>query len=151
MYQFRFSGKETEISKLLEETEISEAFETAFMNNYEILLNRVREYQTFILSKKNPDSNSSSYAIRLSEDEIIENFKVILKRNLLYSAMQSVFSSKFNVKENILELLQGPFTKNSIMGERLLYAFEIAIVNAEDSSICSCEILEDLESEFLQN
>ena len=37
------------------------------------------------------------------------------------------------------------------MGERLLYAFEDAIVDAEDSSIgLSSDTLEELESEFLQ-
>lgn len=151
MYQFRFGGEEGEISNLFKDLEISKAFETAFMNNYSILLDRIREYQAFILSKNNPDSDPSSYAIKLSENEIIENFKESLQRNLLYSAIQDVFSSKFNVKENILEILQGPFIRKSIMGQRLLYAFEEAIVDVDDSSVgLSSDALEDLESEFLQ-
>ena len=151
MYQFRFSGQEREISNLFKDPEISKAFETAFMDNYAMLLDRIREYQAFILSKNNPDSDPSSYAIRLSEDEIIKIFKETLQRMLLYYAIKDVFSSKFNVKENIFEILQGSYIEGSIMGQRLLYAFEEAIVNAEDSSICpSYEVLQDLESEFLQ-
>lgn len=151
MYQFRFGGEESEISALFKDPEISKAFETAFMNNYAMLLDRIREYQAFILSKNNPDSDPSSYAIRLSEDKIIKIFKETLQRMLLYYAMKDVFSSKFNVKENILEILQGPYIKKSIMGQRLLYAFEEAIVDANDSSVgLSSGTLEDLESEFLQ-
>lgn len=151
MYQFRFGGEESEISNLFKDSEISKAFETAFMNNYAMLLNRIREYQAFILSKSSPDSDPSSYAIRLSEDKIIENFKENLQRMLLYYAMQDVFSSKFNVKENILEILQGPYIKENIMGQRLLYTFEEAIVDAEDPSVgLSLDALENLESEFLQ-
>ena len=81
------------------------------MDNYAMLLDRMREYQAFILSINNPDSDPSSYAIKLSEDEIIEIFKESLQRMLLYYAMQDVFSSKFNVKENIFERLQGPYIK----------------------------------------
>lgn len=151
MYQFRFSGKESEISNLFKDPEISKAFEVAFMDNYTMLLDRMREYKAFILSINNPDSDPSSYAIKLSEDEIIENFKESLQRNLFYSAMQDVFSSKFNVKENILKKLKGPFIRRGIMGKRLLYEFEDAIVDAEDSSIgLSSDTLEKLESEFLQ-
>lgn len=151
MYQFRFSGEESEISNLFKDPEISKAFETAFMDNYAMLLDRMREYKAFILSINNPNSDPSSYAIKLSEDEIIEIFKETLQRMLLYYAMKDVFSSKFNVKENIFEILQGPYIKESIMGERLLYAFEDAIVDAESSIACpSLDTLEELESEFLQ-
>lgn len=151
MYQFRFAGEESEISALFRDSEISKAFETAFMDNYAMLLDRIREYQSFILSKSNPDSDPSSYAIRLSEDEIIINFKESLQIMLLYYAIKDVFSSKFNVKENILEILQGPYIKENIMGQRLLYTFEEAIVDAEDPSVgLSLDVLENLESEFLQ-
>ena len=154
MYQFRFSGKESDISDIFKETEISKAFETAFMNNYEILLNRIREYKTFILSNSFPDYILSSFSIVLSEDEIISNFKELLKRNLLYAAMQDVFSSKFNVKKNILEMLQGSFIKNRIMGQSLLNSFEDIIVASTNSSVALFyyfdDVLEELESEFLQ-
>lgn len=154
MYQFRFSGKESDISDIFKETEISKAFETAFMNNYEILLNRIREYKTFILSNSFPDYILSSFSIVLSEDEIISNFKELLKRNLLYAAMQDVFSSKFNVKKNILEMLQGSFIKNRIMGQSLLNSFEDIIVTSTNSSVALFyyfdDVLEELESEFLQ-
>lgn len=151
MYQFRFCGKESEISNLFKAPDISEAFETAFMDNYAMLLNRIREYKTFILSKNNPDSDPSSYAIKLSEDEIIKIFKESLQWTLLYYAMKDVFSSKFNVKENIFEILKGPYIEENIMGKRLLYAFENAIVGAEGSLFYpSSDALKDLESEFLQ-
>ena len=151
MYQFRFGGKESEILNLFKDPEISKAFEVAFMDNYAMLLDRMREYQAFILSINNPDFDPSSYAIKLSEDEIIEIFKESLQQILLYYAMNDVFSSKFNVKENILEILQGPFIKENIMGKRLLHAFEDAIVDAESSIACpSSDALEELESEFLQ-
>lgn len=149
MYQFRFAGEESEISALFRDSEISKAFETAFMDNYAMLLDRIREYQSFILSKSNSDS--SSYAIKLSEDEIITNFKESLQITLLYYAIKDVFSSKFDVKENIMEILQGPFIKKNIMGKRLLNAFETAIVNTEDPSVIPyLDALENLESEFLQ-
>lgn len=151
MYEFRFRGKESEISNVFKDPDVSKAFETAFMDNYAMLLNRIKEYKIFILSKNNPDSIPSSYAITLSENEIINIFKENLQWKLLYCAMKDVFSSKFNVKENILKILKGPYIKENIMGKRLLYVFENAIVGADNSRVCpSLDTLKDLESEFLR-
>lgn len=151
MYQFRFYANKSDISDIFKEPEVSKAFEKAFMSNYAILLNRIREYSNFILSKNNPNTGHSSFSIKLSEDEIISEFKDDLKRYIFHKALKDVFSCKLNVKENILETLRGTYIQNCIMGEKLLFTFEKAIVDADDSSVLvSDEFLTELESEFLQ-
>ena len=122
------------------------------MNNYERLINRIRQYSSFVLSKKDfPDYDPSSFSINLTEEELIENFKDDLKRYLLYDAMNDIFSSKLNVKENILEKLNGNYIEQCIMSKKLLYTFNDAIVDSNDSSVgLSDEVLEKLQSEFLQ-
>lgn len=152
MYQFRFSGNESIITGIFEEPELSKAFEEAFMKIYESLINRIRQYSSFVLSKKDfPDYDPSSFSIVLTEEELIENFKNDLKRHLLYDAMNDVFSSKLDVKENILEKLNESFIEQYIMGRKLLYTFNDAIVDSNDSSVgLSDEVLEELQSEFLQ-
>ena len=88
---------------------------------------------------------------RLLKQHLINIFKENLQWKLLYCAMKDVFSSKFNVKENILKILKGPYIKENIMGKRLLYVFENAIVGADNSRVCpSLDTLAELESEFLQ-
>lgn len=152
MYHFRFGGEEKEISELFNnDQELSETFEKSFMNNYSILLDRIRDYSSFIQSKSDSCSKLKNISIILSEDEIIEIFKKDLKRHILYVAIQMVFESKLNVKENILESLNDNYIQKCIMGPKLLYSFHDAICDSQDYLVRSdCFILEDLESEFLK-
>lgn len=152
MYHFRFGGEESEILEIFnKEPEISEAFEKAFISNNSIILDRIRDYSSFIQSKSDSCSNLKNISIILSEDEIIEIFKKDLKRHILYVAIQMVFKSKLNVKENILELLNDNYIQECIMGPKLLYSFHDAICDSKDYLVRSdCFILEDLESEFLK-
>ena len=136
MYQFRFGGNKSDISEIFKEPEISKAFQTAFMDNYAILLNRVREYRSFLL-------NETTSSIKLYDDELITVFEENLKRHILYLAMEDVFSSKLNVKENILARLNTAFVEKCVMDDKILYVFRDAVDLSEED-------LENLESKFLQ-
>ena len=147
MYQFRFLGNESNISDVFKEPELSKTFEEAFTGNYAILIDRIREYREFILS--NTDLNSDS--INLSEDKIVSEFEKDLKRLLLRDAIEDVFASKLNVKENLLERLQGSYIKEGIMGRKLLRSFDNIILNSANPTLgISYVLLEELQSKFLQ-
>lgn len=136
MYQFRFGVNESDISNIFKDPEISKAFQSAFMDNYAVLLNRVRECHSFLIS-----DNTSS--IKLCDDELITVFEENLKRHILYLAMGDVFSSKLNVKENILARLNTSFIEKCVMDEKILYVFR-------DAADLSEEDFENLQSKFLQ-
>lgn len=136
MYQFRFGVNESDISNIFKDPEISKTFKSAFMDNYAVLLNRVRECHSFLLS----DHTSS---IKLCDDDLIAVFEENLKRRILYLAIEDVFSSKFNVKENILARLNASFIEKCIMDETILYVFR-------DAADLSEEDFENLQSKFLQ-
>lgn len=152
MYQFRFGGEETDILNIFKDVELSKAFESSFMENYGLMLNRIREYKAFLLSKNIPnDEGLTAFSIEFSEDEAISVFKQDLKRYILYLAMKDIFFSKLNVKHNIMERLTVDFIRQCVLDKHFLSSINSSGVYVEDVSLgLPYEVLDDLVSEFLQ-
>lgn len=153
MYQFRFGSEETVILNIFKDVELSKAFESSFMENYALMLNRIREYKEFLLSKNIPnDEGLTPFSIDFSEDEAISAFKQNLKKDILYLAMNDVFSSKLNVKQNIMERLTVDFIRQCVLGKNLLYSINSCSgMSVEDVSLgLPYKVWDDLVSLFLQ-
>lgn len=152
-YQFRFRCDDKEISTIFNIPEISKAFESAFMENYWLILKRMREYKTF-LSLKNVLNEQGFLLFNLDdledENKIISVFKQELKTKIFYLAIMDVFFFKLNVKCNILKKLNADFIKEFILDEHLLTSIN-QFVDVVDASLgIPYQVLEDLVSEFLQ-
>ena len=153
-YQFRFGCDEKQLSRIFKDSEISRAFETAFMENYWLILNRIREYKGFLQSKNipNKDGTLPFKFDDLDEDIIIQNFKQRLQVHIFHLAIDDVFSSKLDIKDNILKRLITNFIKTNILGERLLCSFNelVSVLDPDTGVYYTSDILEDLIFEFLQ-
>lgn len=152
-YQFRFGCNEKQVSRIFKDPEISKVFETTFMENYWLLLNRIREYKAFLQSKNIPSENGTiPFNLDNLDDEnkIIQNFKQKLQFRILYLAINDIFSLKLSIKHNILERLNVNFIKENILDEHLLYSFN-KLVDVTDASLgVPYEVLDNLISEFLK-
>ena len=153
-YQFRFGCDEKQLSRIFKDPEISKAFENAFMENYWLILNRIREYKGFLQSKNipNKDGTLPFKFDDLDEDIIIQNFKQRLQVHIFHLAIDDVFSSKLDIKDNILKRLNTNFIKTNILGERLLCSFNelVSVLDPDTGVYYTSDILEDLIFEFLQ-
>lgn len=153
-YQFRFGCDEKQLSRIFKDSEISRAFETAFMENYWLLLNRLREYKDFIQSQNvpNKDGTLPFNFDNLDEDIIIQNFKQRLQVHILYLAINDIFSSKLSIRNNILERLNVNFIKDNILSERLLFSFNesVGVLNPSTGVYCKGDVPDEFISEFLQ-
>lgn len=150
MYQFKFGVMTAEISEIFSpEREISKKFEQSFMNNYAILLCRLKSYVKFLQAKSITCSELKNISFVFSEDEIIEVFKKDLKRHIVYVAIQMVFEGKLNVEENIIDLLNSDYIKKWILGPRLLYSFHYVYGPQNYLIETNATILSELENEFL--
>ena len=153
-YHFRFGCDEKQLSRIFKDSEISKAFETVFMENYWLILNRIREYKDFIQSKNipNEDGTLPFKLDDLDEDIIIQNFKQRLQVHILYLAINDVFSSKLDIKDNILKRLNINFIKANILGERLLCSFNelVSVLDPDTGVYYTGDICKDLIFEFLQ-
>lgn len=151
-YQFRFGCDEKQLSRIFKDPEISKAFENAFMENYWLLLNRIREYKNFLQSKNDQAFITLNFDDLADENEVISAFKKSLQFKVLYRAISDVFSSEFNIKHNIIKILNSNFIKKNILNEFLLYSLNnfVDIVSFDPNLSCEYLILDDLISEFLQ-
>mgnify|MGYP004516318457 FL=1 len=153
-YQFRFGCDEKQLSRIFKDPEISKTFENAFMENYWLILNRIREYKGFLQSKNipNKDGTLPFKFDDLDEDIIIQNFKQRLQVHIFHLAIDDVFSSKLDIKDNILKRLNTNFIKTNILGERLLCSFNelVSVLDPDTGVYYTSDILEDLIFEFLQ-
>lgn len=153
-YQFRFGCDEKQLSRVFKDPEISKVFETAFMENYWLLLNRIREYKGFLQSKNIPEKNGIKPFILddYNENIIIQNFKQRLQFHILHLAINDIFSSKFSIKNNIIERLNVNFIKDNILGERLLYSFNELVGGLNSSTWVYYKgyVPDKFISEFLQ-
>lgn len=153
-YQFRFGCDEKQLSRIFKDPEISKAFENAFMENYWLILNRIREYKGFLQSKNipNKDGTLPFKFDDLDEDIIIQNFKQRLQVHIFHLAIDDVFSSKLDIKDNILKRLNTNFIKTNILGKRLLCSFNelVSVLDPDTGVYYTSDILEDLIFEFLQ-
>ena len=139
-YHFRLGCDEKQLSRIFKDSEISKAFETVFMENYWLILNRIREYKDFIQSKNipNEDGTLPFKLNNLDEDIIIQNFKHHLQVHILYLAINDIFSSKLDIKANIL-------------GVRFLCSFNelVSVLDPDTGVYYTGDIGEDLIFEFL--
>lgn len=152
-YQFRFGFNDLEVSKIFKDPEISKAFELAFMENYWLILKRMREYKKF-LSSKNILNEQGFLPFDLNdledENKAILIFEQDLKKDILYLAMSDVSSSKLNLKFNIIERLNVDFIRENILDEHFLNSLN-NLVDVNDASLgVPYEVLDNLISEFLQ-
>lgn len=151
-YQFRFGFNDLEISKIFKEREISKAFEFAFMENYWLILKRMREYKDFLFSKNILNGQGFlPFDLNDLEDEnkAILIFKQDLQKNILYLAMSDVSSFELNIKCNIIKRLTVDFIKENILNELFLNSLN-NLVYVEDASLGHpYEVLDNLISEFL--
>ena len=152
-YQFRLGCNDKEISTIFNDPEISKAFESAFMENYWLILNRMREYKNFLLSK-NVLNEQDFLPFCLDdledEDKAISIFKQDLKKDIFYLAIRDILSFKLNVKCNIIEKLNANFLKEFILDEHLLNSLNDLVDVVDVSLGITYEIFDDLISEFLQ-
>ena len=151
-YQFRFGCNEKQVSRIFKDPEFSKVFETTFMENYWLLLNRIREYKNFLQSKNDQAFITLNFDDLADENEVISAFKKSLQFRVLSRAIGDVFSSEFNIKHNIIKILNGKFIKKNILNEFLLYSLNdfVDIVSFDPDFSCEHLILDDLISEFLQ-
>lgn len=125
------------------------------MENYWLVLNRIREYKGFLQLKNIPNEDGTT-PFNLDdlddEDIIISNFKQDLQVHILYLAIDDVFSSKLSIKHNILERLNVNFIKENILDEHLLYSFNKLVggLNLRTGVYYKGDVPDDFISEFLQ-
>lgn len=150
-YQFRFGCNEKQVSRIFKDPEISKVFETTFMENYWLLLNRIREYKAFLQSKENGTIPFNLDDLD-DENKIIQNFEQKLQFRILYLAINDIFSLKLSIKHNILERLNANFIKENILDEHLLYSFNklVGVLDPNTGIYYKDDVQDYLISEFLQ-
>ena len=72
----------------------------------------------------------------ISYDEIVDSFKIYFYKSILNEVVEITFtqSGKYNVMENILEVLSDKKLKDAVFGKQLIDAFGMAIRKIPSSS-----------------
>ena len=98
---------------------------------------RFEEIKCFIISNSKTDNIYS----KITYDEIADLFKIYFYKSVLNDVVEITFmeNGKYNVVENILELLSEEKLKNAILGKTMIKAFEKAIRNLPaDGGLTTC-------------
>lgn len=142
-YQFRFEIKEEEFSKIFMDSEISEKLNRVICENEEKVnkfIHEVKE-EVILLIEKQKKQNVDFKNSVADENKVKEECVELLKSKILWLAVMSVFySQNFNVKENILQILDTTDFFEKILKERVVVTF---------SSLTDYEFDDELEKKFL--
>lgn len=142
-YQFRFEFKEEEFSKIFMDSEISEKFNRVISENEEKVnkfIHDVKE-EVILLIEKQKEQNVDFKNSVADENKVKEECIELLKSKILWLAVRSVFySQSFNVKENILQILDTTDFFEKILKERVVVTF---------SSLTDYEFDDELKKKFL--
>lgn len=122
MIQLRYAPRESDITKIFKQTEIFESFENKYKENESLLREQIKKYKEYLLSLSEEKEPVKTFTF--NDGDIISEFRKSVKRQIVYWAINEIFSSgSLDVKNNILQLIDGEFLKNSILGKRLIYVF----------------------------
>lgn len=121
MYQFRFTFTDDNLDSIYSNDEIKKTFQTVMKRNSEILYLRVSELYTAILEQSSCSFLQSDLAI--FPKDILSNFYKKMRQKVLYEAFKLCITeqNKFNIKNNIVEVLNGSCFLDCILGDYLLY------------------------------
>ena len=121
MYQFRFTFTDDNLDSIYSDDEIQKTFQTVMKRNSEILYLRVSELYTAILEQSSCSFLQSDLAI--FPKDIMSDFYKKMRRKVLYEAFKLCITeqNKFNIKNNIVEVLNGACILDCILGDYLLY------------------------------
>ena len=136
---------------IFELPEIKLRVDTLFNNMKDDIKARFDEVKAFITK----DEGDKHMYGKIAYDEITDLFKIYFYKSILNEAVKLTFTEngKYDMVANILEALSDEKLKADILGEPMIYAFEMAMRNLpSDGCLTTClhgSTMLLLEKEFL--
>lgn len=121
MYQFRFVFGNKELANIYKDKKISKHFNSMKDNTIELLQSRVSSIYGVITDQ------STSYFLQhdlaILQSDIVSDFYKNMRQKIWSEAIELSIKQKdkFNIKDNIVEILDGRYVLDCILGEYLLY------------------------------
>lgn len=128
IYLIRFNLSPKELNAVFNETEIAERFEEVIKENAEFISNQISVTRNFLISLLKKDKELKSRV--LNENNVtVEVIKESAKIFILNKAVSEVlYNFRFDVKQNILEILNSDDEMKRILRKRVNIEFS-AITN----------------------
>lgn len=114
-YHIRFGPEKEKVNAIWCESEVVKRFEEALKKNKEFLASLIS------VAKEEEELKACTFADSDFTSRFIENTKF----RVLWLAMNEVFDGKFDVKKNILEILNSDERSQEILRERVNATLEI--------------------------
>lgn len=142
-YQFRFGFKEEELNEIFNDSEILEKLNKAILKNEEKVnkfINDVKE-EVILLIEKEHEPREDFKNLITDDNKVKEMYTQSVKNRILWLAINDIlYSHQFNVKENILRILDSEDLFEIVLKERVVVIF---------SGLTDYEFLNELETKFL--
>lgn len=119
-YQARFGFEEGNLTTIFTQTEIAKRFDEVLKENEELILNQISSIREFLI----PLLEDKELKFRILDDNVILEFIKNTKFRILWLAVNEVFNTmNFDVKQNILDLLNSSHKMQYILKERIRVTF----------------------------
>lgn len=125
IYLIRFNLEREELEAVFNETEIAKRFEEVMKQNEELVLNQMSAVRRVLPPLLKKDKQLETRALVFDErivtlDEIKKDAKIIILNKAISKVL---YKFSFDVKQNILEILNSSDEMKRILKKRVNYAF----------------------------
>lgn len=120
-YQLRFEIEEKEFSAIFDENEMSQRFNEVLKENEELVSHQISSIREFLIPLLEKDKELKSCIL---DDNVTLEFIENTKFRLLWLAINEMFKTRsFDIKQNILNLLNSSDKMQRILKERIKVTF----------------------------